>query len=985
MGWVEVVKSRVVLVLLVLVTVLVFSAGTAVGQAAVPMGSDVFGDVPVGHWADEEIGWAVTDELSRGVDGGRFGLNGAVTRAQIASSMDRTVQFLQGVTSGLEGAIVFESDRDGDWEVFVMRADGTNQQQLTDNTSADRLPSWSPDGTRIVFESDRDGDYEIFVMEADGTGQQQLTDNTSADWSPGWSPDGTRIVFESDRDGDYEIFVMEADGTGQQQLTDNSNYDGVPGWSPDGTRIAFTSDRDGDYEIFVMEADGTGQQQLTDNTSADWSAGWSPDGTRIVFASDRDGRFEVFVMNADGTNQRQITDNTSADLGPGWSPDGTRIVFASDRDGDFEVFVMNADGTNQQQLTSNFDTEFVYGLAWSSHTPSPRSDLFEDVPEGHFAEDAIRWAAEEEITVGVGNNRFGIGQTLNRYEMVTFLCRAFATGVCRSGTRGSDTFGDVPVDHWANYAIGWAVENEITSGVSATEFGGSLTLKREHIAAFLWRAKGSVVGGSLGSDIYTDVPTDRSQWANQPIGWAYDQGISGGIASGTFGFETSLTREEMVLFLCRALASDTCTPSQTPIPPSGGDTTVPPTTIVPDDIGPGQPDPTMCRPVGTSGITAGFPLPSWAMPSVGSIQVAVLFVDFPDIPATRSPDDEAEIFLPFAEEYLESVSYGKLDLEFVLLRRWLRVENNHDFYLTKGRLGIGSSINGEVARLADPEFDFTGYEGIMIVMPGSHFTGGNALGSSETDEGTITTVRMNTFVSEAFWDQGRVAAHELAHHFGLLDFYPYDAGLHQIPPAPEGEIWAHNRIGLMGLQFNFLTDPQDPRLAYESRLSDGSSFTNYSYSTEAFEMLAWSRWQLGWLDQTQIRCVTESETTVSLSPVADPTDGIVMVAVPLSQTELIVLESRRKIGYDAARELQWGNGYVANIPSLAAEGVLVYTVDAALGTGRLPVKIAGDTGNGQVDTYPLLTDGQSVTIRGYTITVKSSTSTTHTVTITKAP
>ena len=984
MGWVEVVKSRVVLVAVVLVTVLALSAGTAVGWTADPMGSDGFGDVPVGYWADGEVGWAVANGFSRGVGGGRFGLDGAVTRAQIVSSVYRTVRFLQGVASGLEGTIVFESQRNGYWDVFVMNADGTDQRQLTDNTSEDRSPSWSPDGTRIVFNSDRDGYWDVFVMNADGTDQRQLTDNTSEDRSPAWSPDGTRIVFESDRDGYWDVFVMNADGTDQQQLTDNGNYDGVPGWSPDGTRIAFTSDRDGDYEIFVMEADGTGQQQITNNTSADWSPSWSPDGTRIVFASDRDGEFEVFVMEADGTGQRQITNNTSTDLGPSWSPDGTRIVFASDRDGEFEVFVMNADGTNQQQLTSNFDTEFVYGLAWWSQAPSLGSDLFEDVPEGHFAEDAIRWAAEEEITVGVGNNQFGIGQTLNRYEMVTFLCRAFSPDVCRSGTRGSDTFGDVPVDHWANYAIGWAVENGITSGVSATEFGGPQTLKREQIAAFLWRGKGSVAGGSLGSDVYTDVPADRSHWANQPIGWAYDQGISGGIASGTFGFGTSLTREEMVLFLCRALASDTCTPSQTPKPPSGADT-VPPTTIVPEDIGPGQPDLTMCRPMGTSGITAGFPLPSWAMPSVGSIQVAVLFVDFPDIPATRSPDDEAEIFLPFAEEYLESVSYGKLDLEFVLLRRWLRVENNHDFYLTEGRLGIGSSINGEVARLADPEFDFTGYEGIMIVMPGSHFTGGNALGSSETDEGTITTVRMNTFVSDSFWDQGRVAAHELAHHFGLLDFYPYDASVHQRPPAPEGKIWAHNRIGLMSLQFNFLTDPQDSRLAFESRLSDGSSYTNYNFSLEAFEMLAWSRWQLGWLDQTQIRCVTESETTVSLSPVADPEDGIVMVAVPLSQTELIVIESRRKIGYDAARELQDGNGDVVNVPALATEGVLVYTVNAALGTGQLPVNIAGDTGNGQVDTYPLLTDGQSVTIRGYTITVKSSTSTTHTVTITKAP
>ena len=193
---------------------------------------------------------------------------------------------------------------------------------------------------------------------------------------------------------------------------------------------------------------------------------------------------------------------------------------------------------------------------------------FVDVPAGHVAEAAISWAAENGITVGVGNNRFGLGQTLTRYQMVTFLCRAFNPGNCRSGSRGSDRFDDVPEDHWANNSVGWAVSQGITSGVSATDFGGSLTLTREQMITFLYRAEGEPAGASLGSDVYGDVPTNRSQWANLPVGWAYDQGVTGGIAQGTFGFGTYLSREEMVLFLCRVLASDTCQPSRDPLPSS---------------------------------------------------------------------------------------------------------------------------------------------------------------------------------------------------------------------------------------------------------------------------------------------------------------------------------------------------------------------------------------------------------------------------------
>ena len=156
----------------------------------------------------------------------------------------------------------------------------------------------------------------------------------------------------------------------------------------------------------------------------------------------------------------------------------------------------------------------------------------------------------------------------------------------------------------------------------------------------------------------------------------------------------------------------------------------------------------------------------------------------------------------------------------------------------------------------------------------------------------------------------------------------------------------------MGLQARFLTRDSAP----------------YSTYTGGSEMLAWSRWQLGWLEPAQIRCVTGTEATVTLSPVANPGTGTAMAAIPISRHKAIIMESRHKLGYDTA---------------LATEGVLVYTVDAALATRRLPLKMAGDTGNAQVNDYPILTQGQSVTIGGYTITVQSVTPSGDTITITK--
>jgi Tol biopolymer transport system component len=256
---------------------------------------------------------------------------------------------------GANGRIAFASDRDGNFDVYVMSADGSGQTRLTTDPAADGDPAWSPDGQKIAFTSSRAGNAnDVYVMSADGSGQTRLTTDPAADGDPAWSPDGQKIAFTSSLAGNAnDVYVMSADGSSQTRLTTDAAGDVAPAWSPDGQKIAFVSYRNGNVDVYVMKVDGSGQTRLTTDPADDIWPAWSPDGNRITFASVRDGNYEVYAMSADGSGQTRLTSHAASDGVSAWSPDGQKIVFESLRDGGFDVYVMNTDGSGVQRLTSD--------------------------------------------------------------------------------------------------------------------------------------------------------------------------------------------------------------------------------------------------------------------------------------------------------------------------------------------------------------------------------------------------------------------------------------------------------------------------------------------------------------------------------------------------------------------------------------------------------------------------------------------------------
>ncbi|HEX8237478.1 MAG TPA: hypothetical protein VF600_16070 [Abditibacteriaceae bacterium] len=192
---------------------------------------------------------------------------------------------------------------------------------------------------RIVFSSNRAGNYEIYIMNADGSGLQRLTEDVPNQYAPQdtlpvLSADGTKIAWVSTRDESTDIWIMNSTGTNQTRLTTaaTDTINTQPAFSPNGNQIAFVSDRTGIEHIFLMQVDGSNQTQLTtgDETQRAYAPAWSRNGQRIAFATGPAGATALGIMNADGTERELVLDkkgNPINGTNPNFSPNGRQIVF----------------------------------------------------------------------------------------------------------------------------------------------------------------------------------------------------------------------------------------------------------------------------------------------------------------------------------------------------------------------------------------------------------------------------------------------------------------------------------------------------------------------------------------------------------------------------------------------------------------------------------------------------------------------------------
>jgi len=174
------------------------------------------------------------------------------------------------------------------------------RMEIVSGPSNDYAPRYSRDADKIVYSSDRDGSFDIYVEPTAGGAAVKLTSSDNWNCCGALSPDGSTLAFSSDRESVTDLWLVSVDGENLRRLTFESGLEANPDWSPDGSKIAYNGNLEGHWNLYVINSEGGEPESLTDYEGAESGPSWSPDGSKIVFRGEMDGTGDIWVVPSQG-------------------------------------------------------------------------------------------------------------------------------------------------------------------------------------------------------------------------------------------------------------------------------------------------------------------------------------------------------------------------------------------------------------------------------------------------------------------------------------------------------------------------------------------------------------------------------------------------------------------------------------------------------------------------------------------------------------
>ena len=246
------------------------------------------------------------------------------------------------------------------------------------------------------------------------------------------------------------------------------------------------------------------------------------------------------------------TENGSVTVSPKTASKGDTVTITVKPDSGYVLETLTVTDKNGDELTLKDKGDGKYTFTMPAGKVEVKAtfmednsvlNFFYDVPNGAYFYEAVKWAVENGITTGVGNDLFAPEQPCTRAQIVTFLWRAAGS----PEPKAASSFTDVPASAYYAKAVAWAVENGITNGMTETTFAPDATCTRGQSVTFLYRA---LKGTASGSANFTDVKSDA--FYADAINWAVANNVTNGTSNTTFSPNADCTRAEIVTFLYRA-------------------------------------------------------------------------------------------------------------------------------------------------------------------------------------------------------------------------------------------------------------------------------------------------------------------------------------------------------------------------------------------------------------------------------------------------
>ena len=273
--------------------------------------------------------------------------SGSNMRSIVHRWANEVVKFYTGEAGFFGSKIAFSAKGKKTASIYAMDHDGANAYSVSNNSSTNLLPAWSPTGGQIAYTSYMRNNPDLYVGAAGGGRPTKISGYMGMNTGASWSPDGSKIALTLSKDGSADIYVVNAtDGKIISRITNDKAIDTSPAFSPDGSQLAFVSDRNGGPQIFVTSSSGGPAKQVSFNGSYNTEPTWSPKkGAKIIAYTTRDGgRYDIVTLDLNTKAMVRITQSDGNNEAAAFSPNGAAVAFAKAGQG---VFVANADGTGK--------------------------------------------------------------------------------------------------------------------------------------------------------------------------------------------------------------------------------------------------------------------------------------------------------------------------------------------------------------------------------------------------------------------------------------------------------------------------------------------------------------------------------------------------------------------------------------------------------------------------------------------------------------